>query len=61
LFAKKRFGDTEVSQYLGMTMLFGVFRFPTVTHYWHADTLLKGGIEICMQEGRFKFIENNMF
>lgn len=21
---------------------------------------MKGGIEICMQEGRYKFIENNM-
>jgi predicted house-cleaning NTP pyrophosphatase (Maf/HAM1 superfamily) len=41
-------------------MLFGIFRFPTAAYYWHAEEFLRGGIEICMQEGRYRFIENNL-
>ena len=60
IFAKKKFNDQDVRQYLGMSIQFGVFRFPQVNLYWHSEQFMRGGIEVLMPEGRYKFIENNM-
>lgn len=43
-----------------MNIMFGVFRLPSVGEYWHAESWVRGGIETCMPEGRYRFIENNL-
>jgi hypothetical protein len=50
-----------MNQYLGMGVLFGLMRFPKTEFYWKNSPHLLGGIEICMQEGRYNFIEKHMF
>lgn len=57
MLAKKKFSDVEIKQFLGMGVLFGLMRFPKIDCYHQAEPILLGGVETCMQEGRFKFIE----
>jgi len=44
-----------------LQILFGVYRFPSLDDYWNAESWLKGGVEVTMPIGRFKFVDLHIF
>ncbi|CAD8050864.1 unnamed protein product [Paramecium sonneborni] len=50
---KKKYKQTEIQLYLGLQILFGIYRFPYIDDYWNAEPWLRGG--------RFKFIDAHLF
>lgn len=57
---KKKFKVQEVLQCFGMNLLFAIYQFPQLEDYWRAEPWLLGGIETCLAEGRFKFLNSNL-
>ncbi|CAD8148917.1 unnamed protein product [Paramecium pentaurelia] len=61
IYHKKKYKEAEIQFYLGLQILFGVYRFPSLDDYWNAESWLKGGVEVTMPIGRFKFVDLHIF
>ncbi|CAD8048425.1 unnamed protein product [Paramecium sonneborni] len=61
MYQKKKYKETEIQFYFGLQILFGVYRFPQLDDYWNVESWLKGGIEVTMPIGRFKFVDLHIF
>lgn len=59
MYNKKKYKESEIQQLLGMHLLFGIYQFNTLDEYWHAEQFIRGGLESCMLEGRFNFLDQH--